>query len=67
MMRWYPVPNYNPTKDKTVSPAKRPAQLLNAHGELVAECEKLEDAEHIADLHNNDLAAMPRNTYRVPA
>jgi len=51
-MRWYAVPDYNPKADKFSPPENRQAQIVNVYGELVAECETLRDAEHIAELHN---------------
>jgi len=63
-MRWYAVPYYAPSQ-QSVPPAKRPAQVLNADGELIADCEALEDAEHIVDLHNDRLAEMRLPRYRA--
>ena len=63
-MRWYAVPYYAPSQ-QSVPPEKRPAQVLNADGELIADCEALEDAEHIVDLHNDRLAETRLPRYRA--
>ena len=62
-MRWYPVPNYTFRETNQLPPEKRPAQVVDAYGQMIAECGSLEEAEHIAWLHNQWLK--PRKLERV--
>jgi len=51
-MKWYAVPGYTFQEDNTLPASKRPAQVVDAYGQMVAEVSFLDDAEEIARLHN---------------
>ncbi|MEX0385836.1 hypothetical protein [Spiribacter onubensis] len=70
-MKWYAVPSELPPgarkEDPTLPPAaKRPAIVVNEHGEQIAEFEELQDAEKTVSLHNgSSSAALDRRVYGV--
>lgn len=56
MSRWYAVPAYRPG-GKPANGIDGQHHVVNAHGELVCTCERLEDAERIAIDHNRSTPA----------
>ena len=52
-MRWYASPIPTEPDSNDLAPADRPAMLVDAYGQYVADFQRLADAEEVADLHNS--------------